>query len=47
MFTRQAAHFHLKNARAWASTATGEDLTAQVDPEFIMCPDLPDGTTPR
>ena len=47
MFTRQAAHFHLKNARAWANTATGEDLTAQVDPEFIMCPDLPNGTTPR
>ena len=34
-FTRQAAHFHLKNARAWANTATGEDLTAQIDPNFI------------
>ena len=37
-FIRQAAHFHLKNARAWANTATGEDLTAQIDPDFIMSP---------
>ena len=35
-FTRQATEFHLKNARAWANAATGQDLTAQVDPEFIM-----------
>ena len=35
-FTRQAVEFHLKNARAWASTATGQDLTAQVDPGLIM-----------
>jgi CO dehydrogenase maturation factor len=37
-FTRQATSFHLKNARAWASTATGEDLTAQIDPGFVMGP---------
>src|ERR1700757_3262252 len=40
-FTRQAAHFHLKNARAWANTATGEDLTAQIDPDFIPSFALP------
>jgi CO dehydrogenase maturation factor len=37
-FTRQAVEFHLKNARAWASAATGQDLTAQVDPGFVMGP---------
>jgi CO dehydrogenase maturation factor len=35
-FIRQATQFHLKNARAWASTATGQDLTAQIDPDFVM-----------
>jgi CO dehydrogenase maturation factor len=35
-FTRQAAEFHLKNARAWASTAAGQDLTTQIDPDFVM-----------
>jgi CO dehydrogenase maturation factor len=38
-FTRQAAEFHLKNARAWASAAADEDLTAQVDPGFVMGPE--------
>jgi CO dehydrogenase maturation factor len=38
MFTRQATEFHLKNASAWASTATGQDLTTQIDPDFIMGP---------
>nr|WP_194737430.1 ATP-binding protein [Actinomadura sp. RB99] len=33
-FQRQAVEFHLKNARSWANRATGEDLAAQVDPEF-------------
>jgi CO dehydrogenase maturation factor len=37
-FTRQGVEFHLKNARAWASTAVGEDLTTQVDAEFVMSP---------
>jgi CO dehydrogenase maturation factor len=37
-FTRQAVHFHLKNARAWADRATGMDLGAQVDPDFVMGP---------
>lgn len=35
-FTRQAVEFHLKNARAWANAATGQDLATQVDPEFVM-----------
>jgi CO dehydrogenase maturation factor len=37
-FTRQAAEFHLKNARAWANAATGTDLTGQVDPDFVLSP---------
>jgi CO dehydrogenase maturation factor len=37
-FTKQAVHFHLKNARAWGDRATGTDLGAQVDPEFVMGP---------
>ena len=38
--TRQAAEFHLRNARAWASSAAGEDLSGQVDPDFVMGPQL-------
>ena len=45
-FTRQATEFHLKNARARANTATGQDLTAQVDPEFIMGTQLADSAIP-
>ncbi|MGH3299055.1 MAG: ATP-binding protein [Trebonia sp.] len=37
-YTRQAAEFHVKNARAWASAAAGEDLAAQVDPGFALGP---------
>jgi CO dehydrogenase maturation factor len=37
-YTRQAAEFHLRNARAWASAAVGADLAAQIDPEFILGP---------
>ena len=37
-YTRQAAEFHRKNARAWASAAAGEDLATQVDPEFTLGP---------
>jgi len=37
-YTRQAAEFHLRNARAWASAAAGEDLTGQIDPEFTLGP---------
>lgn len=35
-YTRQAADFHRKNARAWASAAAGEDVTGQIDPEFDL-----------
>ncbi|GAA1952234.1 ATP-binding protein [Catenulispora subtropica] len=38
-FTRQAIHFHLKNAKAWGDRATGVDLGAQVDPDFVMGPE--------
>lgn len=38
-YARQAADFHLRNAQAWASDRVGEDLTAQIDPEFILGPD--------
>jgi CO dehydrogenase maturation factor len=37
-FTRQAVEFHVKNARAWANSATGEDLEAQIDPDFVLGP---------
>ena len=43
-FTRQATEFHLKNARAWANAATGQDLAAQVDPDFIMGTELANAT---
>jgi CO dehydrogenase maturation factor len=35
-FTRQAVEFHVKNARAWANAATGQDLEAQIDPRFVL-----------
>jgi CO dehydrogenase maturation factor len=38
--TRQAVDFHLRNARAWANSAVGEDLAGQVDPDFVMGPQL-------
>lgn len=39
-YARHAVEFHLKNARAWASAAAGQDLTAQVDSDFTLmgCP---------
>jgi CO dehydrogenase maturation factor len=33
-YQRTAIEFHLKNATAWASRSAGEDLSAQVDPDF-------------
>ncbi|MDG4765110.1 ATP-binding protein [Solwaraspora sp. WMMD406] len=39
-FTRQAVEFHLRNATAWANDRVGEDLAGQVDPEFVLGPDL-------
>ncbi|GAA4319020.1 hypothetical protein GCM10023086_42730 [Streptomyces venetus] len=35
---RHAVEFHLRNARAWADARTGEDLAAQVDPDFVPGP---------
>ncbi len=35
-YARQAAEFHLRNARAWASAAAGEDLAGQIDPDFTL-----------
>ena len=37
-YSRQAAEFHLKNARAWANAATGQDLADQIDPDFTLGP---------
>jgi CO dehydrogenase maturation factor len=44
-FQRQAIEFHLRNARAWANRATGQDLSAQIDPDFrhgpgALCDDV-------
>ncbi|MFJ9543880.1 ATP-binding protein [Streptomyces sp. NPDC101225] len=33
-FQQHAVDFHLRNAAAWANAATGQDLAAQVDPDF-------------
>ena len=37
-YARQAAEFHRKNARAWASAAAGQDLADQIDPDFTLGP---------
>ena len=37
-YARQAAEFHVRNARAWASAAAGENLAAQIDPDFTLGP---------
>lgn len=39
-YTRQAVEFHLRNASAWASDRAGEDLADQVDPDFVLGPQL-------
>jgi CO dehydrogenase maturation factor len=39
-YARQAAEFHRRNAAAWASDRAGEDLTAQIDPDFVIAPEL-------
>jgi CO dehydrogenase maturation factor len=31
-----AAEFHRRNARSWASDRAGEDLTTQIDPDFML-----------
>ena len=42
-FHRQAVEFHLRNARAWANAAVGDDLSVQVDPCFSMAAAVADG----
>lgn len=37
-FHRQAVEFHLRNARSWGNDRTGEDLAAQIDPDFVPGP---------
>lgn len=39
-YQHQGIEFHLRNARAWGNGQIGEDLAAQVDPEFILGPQL-------
>ena len=41
-YASQAAEFHVKNARAWASAAAGEDLALQVAPGFTLAGRSPD-----
>ncbi|MGH8903312.1 MAG: ATP-binding protein [Egibacteraceae bacterium] len=38
-FGRQMVEFHVRNALAWANARTGQDLTAQVDPDFTIGPE--------
>jgi CO dehydrogenase maturation factor len=35
-YQRQAVEFHLRNAKAWA----GAELASQVDPEFVLGPQV-------
>lgn len=35
-YARQAAEFHRRNATAWANERVGEDLAAQIDPDFTL-----------
>jgi CO dehydrogenase maturation factor len=37
-YTSQAVLFHVRNATAWANDRTGEDLSAQIDPDFVLGP---------
>jgi CO dehydrogenase maturation factor len=37
-YQRQAVEFHVRNATAWGNGRAGHDLTAQVDPDFVLGP---------
>ncbi|GAA3212216.1 ATP-binding protein [Dactylosporangium siamense] len=37
-YAAQAAEFHTRNAVAWGNARAGEDLTAQIDPDFVLQP---------
>ncbi len=34
-FLEQAKHFHIKNALSWGNVSTGQDVTHQIDPDYI------------
>jgi CO dehydrogenase maturation factor len=38
-YQRQAVEFHLRNAASWGNARTGDDLGAQVDPDFVHGPE--------
>jgi CO dehydrogenase maturation factor len=44
-YQRQGVEFHLRNARAWGNGRAGDDLAAQVDPEFVLGPSGANATT--
>lgn len=35
-YTGQMVHFHRRNAESWGNAKTGQDLLAQIDPEFVL-----------
>jgi CO dehydrogenase maturation factor len=37
-YAAQAAQFHTRNATAWGNARVGADLTAQIDPDFVLQP---------
>lgn len=39
-FTAQGAHFHALYAQRWGNNSGGEDLTHQIDPQFVMGPQM-------
>ncbi|MYS20870.1 CO dehydrogenase maturation factor [Streptomyces sp. DvalAA-14] len=39
-YTRQMVHFHQRNAESWGNARTGADLTAQIDPGFVLSESL-------
>jgi len=39
-YQRQGVEFHLRNANGWGNGRAGEDLAAQVDPDFVLNPRL-------
>jgi CO dehydrogenase maturation factor len=39
-YTRQMVHFHRRNAESWGNDRTGADLSAQIDPEFVLSESL-------
>ncbi|TDV48675.1 ATP-binding protein [Actinophytocola oryzae] len=46
-YQRQAEDFHLRNVHAWAGSRTEVDLTAQIDPDFVLEPQRPSSDTAK